>query len=169
MHTKQSVLLINLVKRVDNLEILRILNSAKSSCAAEVPFVLEITLRNTSIMITSSNGNIFRVTGPLCGEFTSPGEFSTQRPVKRRCFLWSSPELTIWVNNREAGDLRRHRGHYDVNVMMSVSCKFDSTISFITMVAGIILCMCPANERHCYNVVTSLIGWAHTQNDPTVC
>ena len=22
-----------------------------------------------------------------------------------------------WVNNREAGDLRRHRGHYDVNVM----------------------------------------------------
>ena len=24
-----------------------------------------------------------------------------------------------WVNNREAGDLRRHRGHYDVNVMSS--------------------------------------------------
>ena len=22
-----------------------------------------------------------------------------------------------WVNNREAGDLRRHRGHFDVNVM----------------------------------------------------
>ena len=22
-----------------------------------------------------------------------------------------------WVNIREAGDLRRHRGHYDVNVM----------------------------------------------------
>ena len=31
--------------------------------------------------MTSSNGNIFRVTGPLCGEFTSPGEFPTQRPV----------------------------------------------------------------------------------------
>ena len=30
---------------------------------------------------TSSNGNIFRVTGPLCGEFTGPGEFPTQRPV----------------------------------------------------------------------------------------
>ena len=24
-------------------------------------------------MMTSSNGNIFRVTGPLCGEFTGPG------------------------------------------------------------------------------------------------
>ena len=23
-----------------------------------------------------------------------------------------------WVNNREAGDLRRHRAHYDVTVMM---------------------------------------------------
>ena len=37
-----------------------------------------------SVMMTSSNGNIFRVTGPLCG----------------------------WVNNREAGDLRCHHGHY---------------------------------------------------------
>ena len=27
--------------------------------------------------------NIFRVTGPLCGEFTGPGEFPTQRPVTR--------------------------------------------------------------------------------------
>ena len=31
------------------------------------------------IMITSSNGNIFQVTGHLCGEFT--GEFLAQRPV----------------------------------------------------------------------------------------
>ena len=34
-------------------------------------------------MMTSSNGNIFRVTGPLCGEFTGPGEFPVQRPVTR--------------------------------------------------------------------------------------
>ena len=27
------------------------------------------------VMSTSSNGNIVRVTGPLCGEFTGPGEF----------------------------------------------------------------------------------------------
>ena len=36
-----------------------------------------------TIMMTSSNGNIFRVTGPLCGEFTGPGEFPAQRPVTR--------------------------------------------------------------------------------------
>ena len=35
------------------------------------------------------------------------------------CFLWSVPEKTRWVNNREAGDLRRHRAHYDVFVMSS--------------------------------------------------
>ena len=34
-------------------------------------------------MMTSSNGNIFRVTGPLCREFTGPGEFPAQRPVTR--------------------------------------------------------------------------------------
>ena len=37
----------------------------------------------TLYMMTSSSGNIFRVTGPLCGEFTGPGEFPTQRPVTR--------------------------------------------------------------------------------------
>ena len=34
-------------------------------------------------MMTSSNGTIFRVTSPLCGEFTGPGEFPAQRPVTR--------------------------------------------------------------------------------------
>ena len=29
------------------------------------------------------NGNIFRVTGPLCGEFTGTGEIPAQRPVTR--------------------------------------------------------------------------------------
>ena len=33
--------------------------------------------------MTSSNGNIFRVTGHLCGEFTGSREFPTQRPVTR--------------------------------------------------------------------------------------
>ena len=32
--------------------------------------------------------------------------------------------------------------------------------------SGIILCMRPANESWRYTVTPSLIGWAHTQNDP---
>ena len=42
-----------------------------------------LCLWNIHIMMTSSNGNIFRVTGPLCGEFTGPGDFPAQRPVTR--------------------------------------------------------------------------------------
>ena len=37
-------------------------------------------LRST---MTSSNGIIFRVTGPLCGEFTGHGWIPSQRPVTR--------------------------------------------------------------------------------------
>ena len=33
------------------------------------------------------------------------------------CFLWSVPWINGWVNNQEAGDLRRHRAHYDIIVM----------------------------------------------------
>ena len=36
-------------------------------------------------IMAPSNENIFRVTGPLCGEFTGPGEFPAQRPVTRSC------------------------------------------------------------------------------------
>ena len=37
------------------------------------------------------------------------------------CFLWSAPWIKGWVNSREAGDLRRHRAHYDVIVMTAAS------------------------------------------------
>ena len=37
-------------------------------------------------------------------------------------YFWSTPWINGWVNNREAGDLRRHRAHYDVNVMSQITC-----------------------------------------------
>ena len=42
-----------------------------------------VSIGITVYMMTSLNGNIFHVTGPLYGEFTGPGEFPTQRPVMR--------------------------------------------------------------------------------------
>ena len=38
-----------------------------------------------------------------------------------------------------------------------------------SLCAGIILCMCPANERWRYIVTSSPIGWVHTQNNFHVC
>ena len=45
-------------------------------------------------MMTSSNGNMFRVTGPLCGEFISHRWIPSIKASDAElwCFLWSSPE-----------------------------------------------------------------------------
>ena len=52
------------------------------------------------------------------GNSPVPGEFPTQRPVTRSFDVYFDlrPD-NGWVNNREAGDLRRYRTHYDVIVM----------------------------------------------------
>ena len=55
----------------------------KSTLANHLPVWFWRCVCKHSCMMTSSNGNIFRVTGPLCGEFTGPGDFPTQRPVTR--------------------------------------------------------------------------------------
>ena len=52
------------------------------------------------------------------GNSPVPGEFPTQRPGMRSLMfslicIW----INGWVNNGEAGDLRRHRAHCDVTVM----------------------------------------------------
>ena len=46
------------------------------------------------ITMTSSNGNIFRVTGHLCGEFTGPRwiPHTKASDAELWCFLWSAPE-----------------------------------------------------------------------------
>ena len=54
-------------------------------------------------MITSSNGNIFRVTGPLYGEFTGPGEFPAQRPVTRSCDVFFDLRLNKRLNKQPWG------------------------------------------------------------------
>ena len=48
-------------------------------------------------MMTSSNGNIFRVTGPLWGKQPVIGGFPSQRArdAELWCFLWCAPEQTI--------------------------------------------------------------------------
>ena len=50
-----------------------------------------------SLMMTSTNGNIFSVTGPLCGEFTGHRgiPLSKTSDAELWCFLWSEPEQTV--------------------------------------------------------------------------
>ena len=56
----------------------------------------------------------------LCvGNSPATGEFPSQRPVTQSFdVFFVHAWINGWVNNREAGDLRRHRAHYDVIVMI---------------------------------------------------
>ena len=73
-----------------------------------------LRLEETSVICfnTSSNGNIFRVTGPLW-------EKSPQNGQWRGALILSL--IGAWTNggenNRDTGDLRRHRAHHGVTVM----------------------------------------------------
>ena len=72
------------------------------------------------IMMTSSNGNIFRVTGHLCREFTGPGEFPAQRPVMRSFDIYFDLRLNKRLRKQSWGcwfetpprPLRRHSNMY---------------------------------------------------------
>ena len=59
----------------------------------------------------------------LCaGNSQVTGEFPTQRPqTGALMFSLICVWINGWVNNREAGDLRRHRAHYDIIVMWGTS------------------------------------------------
>ena len=71
------------------------------------------------VMMTSSNGNIFRVTGPLWGEPLVTGGFHSQRPVTRSFDVF----FDLHPN-------KRHRVHYDVTVMAYLmGLHFDPAIS----------------------------------------
>ena len=78
--------------------------------------------RNKHYMMTSSNGNIFRVTGRpfVLGIHRSPVN-SPHKGQWRGVLMFSliCAWINGWVNNRKAGDLRRHRIHYDVTVMLN--------------------------------------------------
>ena len=68
-------------------------------------------------MMTSSNGNISRVTGP---RWIPRSPVNSPHKGQWRGALMFSLICTRkkgWVNNGEAGDLRRHPAHYDVTVM----------------------------------------------------
>ena len=72
-----------------------------------------LDVSNSQRIMTSSHGNIFRVIGHLCGEFTGHRRQWHGALMFSLICVW----INGWVNNREAGNLRRHRVHYDFTVM----------------------------------------------------
>ena len=61
---------------------------------------------------------------PVTGEFPHEGQWRGALVFSLIC-----ARINGWVNNREAGDLRRHQAHYDVIVMTESQSCGCSTIS----------------------------------------
>ena len=56
-----------------------------------------------SYMMTSSNENIFRVTGPLCGELTGPCKFPSHRPVTQNFDIYFDLRLNKLLSQQSWG------------------------------------------------------------------
>ena len=130
----------------------------------------KIAHRVRQFMMTSSNGNIFRVTGPLCGEFTGPGEFPTQRSVtrsfdvffdlrlnkrlsKQPCGWWfETPSWSLWPQCNVKGQ----NIEYDFNVHMlspKLSLVDKLLVSFACILDNIIHVI--INGNGLFNIITS--------------
>ena len=60
--------------------------------------------------VTSSNGNILRITGTLCSKSLVTGEFPSQTLLTRNIDV-------PMFNNRDDGNLTRKRAYYDVTII----------------------------------------------------
>ena len=83
---------------------------------------LVISISTTCLMMTSSNVTYVSALLALCAGNSPVPVNSPHKGQWRGSLMFSLICVWIndWVNNREAGDLRRHYGHYDVNVMSEI-------------------------------------------------
>ena len=119
-------------------------NSHRPSCSGAT---------SPDIMMTSSNGNIFRVTGPRNWPFNK-GQW-------RGALMFSliSAWINAWVKNREVGNLRRQRAHCDV-IMMGKYLQKCTGISCVIRIKQCIKIAVTFHEMYCiwlhlFDIVTS--------------
>ena len=85
-------------------------------------------------MMTSSNGNIFRVIGPLWGESNSQRWIPPHKgqDAELCCFLWSAPEQTVKQTIETLVIWDAGRAHYDATVMVNAhTVKIVSLSTFL--------------------------------------
>ena len=120
----------------------------------EVIFLIKIIMFScfgAIMMTTSSNGNIFRGYWPCVrGIHRSPvnplhkGQWRGALMFSMTC-AW----INGWVNNCEIGDLRRHRAHYDVAVMIKEDRLYND--HFISQEFGASVCSGNSRVHDNYN------------------
>ena len=115
--------------------------------------LINFMVQTTVAMMTLSNGDIFRVTGHLCGEFSGPRWIPRTKisDGKLWCFLW----INRYVNNCEARDSRRYRTHDDVIVMQA---QFDYPLPHTKSTSN--------KNRHKVDINTVVVHISHTCTVP---
>ena len=90
------------------------------------------------------------------------GDFPAQRPVARSFDLFfDRAGINGLINNREAGDLRRHRPNYNVIVMISVHGGFPSHRDSYAKMLHAMMSSCQNAPRNyvTWHKVISLLTW----------
>ena len=110
-----------------------------------------------NFMMTSSNGTVFRFTGPLCGEFTGPGDFPAQRPVTRSFNVFFDPRLYKRLN-------KQPRGCWFQTPPRSIWCKCNvfthhgtNTIHYSEITASVLYVLIPNPLWFCLRVFPNLV------------
>ena len=122
-------------------------------------------------MMTSSNENIFRVTGHLCGEFTGPGEFPTQKPVTRSFDVYFDLRPNKWLSKQSWGwwfetlscSLWRHRN--DRNAIHVANTWNNYVVSSTNVNEFQLLCW--VSTYHLWSHTSKL--WMIINDDKCVC
>ena len=122
------------------------------------------------VIIGSGNGLLPGGTKPLPVPVLNNYQWDLL-PFTMTCLMAPSHYLNqCWLT---IGEIFGHLplGNLTGNALPTISAHNRFELYFIKIMqhfpgAGIILCMYTTNERRRYNVTSSLIGWAHTQNNP---
>ena len=94
---------------------------------------------------------------PVSGEFPHKGQWRVALIFSLIC-VW----INGWVNNREAGDLRRYRAHYDVSVMWSAKTPnhvfYDRLLTAMRCnVYYMWMWQCPGFLKYLFHLATVLV------------
>ena len=114
-------------------------------------------------MMTSSNGNIFPVTGHLWIHRSQVNSRTKGQWLGALMFSLICGWTSGWLNNRDAGDLKRHQAHYDVTVMgcsgLSAFRKSGSSVRHRVLYYSVsrICCMCWCMQGS--------LQWRHNEYD----
>ena len=67
-----------------------------------------------------------------------------------------------WINNREAGDLRRHQAHYDVSVMKTNAIEEVTLMTELRTVRSLVslVTLYPIKYAHVYVLFCCVVSWA---------